>query len=331
MFSRRDFMKTSCTAAMAAVLNNPILCQAKVVTKKPLYAGWIDDRIARQAALERTYKPLLAQHNKEIKGTGRGQRVLLWELFEYVTGGPLVPHLQEIGDCVSHAWGLGIDILTAIQMTLCNSQEEWVAKAATEIIYAGSRVEIGGGIAGDGSLGFWAKDFCEQWGSLLRMPYLNGAHDFTLYSGYKARKLGRLGVPSGLEPLAKLHPVKTTKLVTTWEEACDCIANGYPVTLCSSVGYGTQRDSLGFLRRGRPWMHAMLLIGVDDKSEQKGGCVQNSWGHNWVTGPTRLEQPEGSFWARAQDIQAALQEGDSYALSSYVGYPRQDIDDYRIW
>jgi len=333
MFTRRDFLKTSGVAAIAAVTSNSILrhVQAADYSGAPVYAGWLDDKTARLESLRNTHRPLMSQHNAAIQGTGRGKRVLLWKLFEHVTGGPLVPHLQEIGDCVSHAWGLGGDILTAVQMTMHNSQERWIAKAATEIIYAGARVEIGGGIVGDGAMGCWARDYCQQYGLLLRQPYLNGKYDFSFYNGVKARKLGADGVPDGLEPLTKLHPIKTAKLVTTWDEACDSVANGYPVTICSSVGYSSKRDSAGFLRRARPWMHAMLLIGVDDKSSRKGGCIQNSWGHNWVKGPTRLDQPEGSFWADARNIESALKQGDSFALSGYVGYPRQDIDDYRIW
>ena len=333
MFTRRDFLKTSGVASLGAIFNNPILQQvyAAESQKSPIFAGWLDNKAARQHAFNNTHRPLFSQHNQAIKGSGRNKKVLLWKLFEHITGGPLVPHIQEIGDCVSHAWALGVDMLTAIQMTLFNSQEQWIAKAATEIIYAGSRVEIGGGLRGDGSMGTWAKDYCEQYGSLLRQPYLNGKYDFTFYNGFKARELGAKGVPNNLEPLTKLHPVRTAKLVTNWDEACDCVANGYPVTLCSSIGYTNKRDKAGFLRRGRPWMHAMLLIAIDNQSERKGGCIQNSWGHNWVSGPTRHEQPEGSFWADAKNIEMALKQGDSFALSGYVGYPRQDIDDYRIW
>lgn len=303
---------------------------------QPVYGGWVDRFWARVAFIRDNQYPFLSQQNREIRGTGKGRCVLLWKPFEFVTGGELVPHYQEIGDCVGHAYGLGVDVLTATQIVLKNRNERWVTKSSTEIIYAGSRVQVGEGKVGfeDGSIGVWAAEFCRRWGVLLRQAYLDGAYDFTRYCGQTARSMGRprAGVPVELEPLCKEHPVKTSALVRTWAECRDAVANGYPVTMCSNIGFNTVRDSEGFLHRGRrPWYHAMTIIGVDDAYRRPGALVQNSWGPNWVTGPTRHGQPKGSFWCDASVIDAAMQQGDSVALSGYVGYPRQDIPDYILF
>lgn len=240
----------------------------------------------------------------------------------------------SVHNCVAHAAGLSIDILTAVRILMQNHSEKWVAKAATEIIYAGARIEVGGGQLGysDGSWGVWAGEFVRKWGVLLRQEYLG--HDFTTYSGRVARTLGspRKGVPDELEPLCKLHPVKTCALVKSWEECRDSVANGYPVAMCSNIGFTTKRDSNGFLRRSRrPWYHAMAIIGVDDEYRRPGALVQNSWGRSWASGPKRHEQPDGSFWCDADTIDAAMRQGDSIAFSGYVGYPRNDIPDYIIF
>jgi hypothetical protein len=304
-------------------------------TDRPLFAGWVDDLEARKKFVAKHRYPFLCQQGEHIKGTGKGKKAFLWKLYEQVTGGPLVPHYQTIGDCVSQAFGLGVDVLTAVRICMYFMPEHWVAKAATEIIYAGSRVEVGGGkVRGDGSTGAWAAEFCRTWGVLLRQRYLNGLYDFTTYSGSKAREMGRRGkgVPDELEPLAKLHPVKTCSIVGSWEECRDAVANGYPVAMCSNVGFNTKRDKEGFLRRSRrPWYHAMVIIGIDDEYRRPGALIQNSWGEHWLSGPTRHDQPAGSFWCDASTIDAAMRQGDSIALSGYVGYPRVDIPDYILW
>jgi hypothetical protein len=238
-----------------------------------------------------------------------------------------------VHNCVAHGFGLGVDVLTAVRILMFGRPELWITKAATEIIYAGSRVEVGGGnLRGDGSMGTWAAEFIRDWGVLLRKAYLSGAYDYTDYSGSLSRTLGKNGVPDDLEPLCREHPVKTCALVQSWEECRDAVANGYPVVMCSNTGFNTTRDREGFLRRTRrPWFHAMLIHGIDDEGRRPGGLVQNSWGENWVDGPTRHDQPAGSFWADARTIDRAMKQGDSIAISGYVGYPRVEIPDYRIW
>lgn len=305
-------------------------------TVSPLHTGWINNIEARKQFVEDNRYPFLRQNLKHIKGTGKGKKVLLWKLFEQITGRPLVPHSQTIGDCIGHAYGLGIDVMTAVQILMHRQPEQWVAKSATEIIYAGSRIEVGKGrISKDGSTGVWAAEFIRKWGVLLRKSYLNGKFDYTTYDGQLARTLGKrgAGVPDALEPLCKLHPVKTCTLVNSWEECRDALANGYPVIMCSNIGFTAKRDRDGFLRRSRKsWSHAMVLIGVDDEHRRAGALVQNSWGGDvWVSGPKRHGQPDGSFWCDASIIDAAMKQGDSIALSGYVGYPRQDIPDYTIW
>lgn len=302
-------------------------------TNQPLQCGWINNSSAQKNFIKTCRRPFLSQHNDKIKGTGKGKVVLLYKYFEDVTNGPLIPHYQEIGDCVGHAFGLGIDVLTAVRIAMHNRPEKWVTKCATEIIYAGSRVEVAKGkVRGDGSMGVWASKFIKEWGVLLRQAYLDGKYNYVDYSGKVARTLGKRGVPDDLEPLCREHPVKTCSIVRSWEECRDAVANGYPVAMCSKTGFNTTRDKNGFLRRSRrPWYHAMTILGIDDKYRRPGALIQNSWGKHWISGPTRHNQPLGSFWADASAIDYAMKQGDSIALSGYIGYPRVEIPDYQIW
>jgi C1A family cysteine protease len=102
--------------------------------------------------------------------------------------------------------------------------------------------------------------------------------------------------------------------------------------MCSDIGFQDVRDDEGFLGRSiMPWYHAMLIIAIDDRYKRPGALVQNSWGKNWVYGPTRHGQPKGSFWVDAEIIDNAMRQGDSVALSGYVGYPKLKTPDYNIF
>ena len=66
-------------------------------------------------------------------------------------------------------------------------------------------------------------------------------------------------------------------------------------------------------------------------SPRDGGLIQNSWGKRWSGGPKwPADQPDGSFWARRADIEAALAEGDSFAIGGVDGFAWRVID-HRDW
>ena len=292
---RRDFIMSSALGAGSLMFGFPVgsisgfgynassQYQRAARRGDVVNAGWINDPYTRDRWVKNQKYPFLNDLDADIRGTGAGRVVLLYKFLESILGHPIAPYSQAIGDCVGMGFARGVDILTAIQIGMRNAPQRWRGEAATEIIYAGSRVEAGSKYGhkfrGDGSLGVLAADFIKNWGVLLRQPYL-GKYDFTTYSGAKARKLGRSGVPDALEPLCKLHPVGYTALVNSWEEARDCIANGFPVALCSGQGFKTNRglDKDGFLAPGGNWQHCMLLGGIDDKYSRPGGLIINSWG-----------------------------------------------------
>jgi hypothetical protein len=338
MLSRREFITTASGALIVGFASTSKLLARADTTGKPIYAGWVPNKRSTINFKAQQKMPMFADAARELAGSGSKKKALLWKFFEKASGDKLIPHDQTIGDCVAHGWGLGVDILDAVQIT--HGRGGWVAKSATEVIYTGGRVEIGKGkIAGDGMHGSWAGQWCRDGGVLLRQPYLDGKYDFTRYSGSKSRKWAHIcrrcttwggGVPDELEPLAKKHPVKTITLVTSWEEARDAVYNGYPVVVCSNYGFSTERDRDGFASRKGFWFHCLLLAGIDDTGNRPGGLFLNSWGPNWINGPTRFEQPLGSFWADASDIDGMLSQEDSFAMSNYIGYPRQNLD-YKLY
>jgi hypothetical protein len=287
--------------------------------------GWAERPKEVDKVLGSLRSPVFGVTARPIKDSGKGKVVLLHKAPTSVLGRFPV-HEQTIGDCVSHGWSLGIDVLKAVQI-VAGAREEFTGETASEVVYGGSRVEVGGGRLGngDGSVGAWAaKAVSETIGTLVRAKY--GDLDLTIYSGATAKKLGRTGVPDELEPKAREHPVKTVSLVQSYEEARDAITNGYPVPVCSNRGFQSRRDAKGFAKPSGSWAHCMLFLAVDDEDGRPGLLCQNSWGERWISGPKRHDQPEGSFWVDADPADKMLREQDSFGMSGYLGFLPQDLD-----
>jgi hypothetical protein len=129
-----------------------------------------------------------------------------------------------------------------------------------------------------------------------------------------------------LEPVAKQHPIQTASKCTSYEEARDAIANGYPVSVASMRGFATNRDEDGFLRPSGVWAHQMYFCAVDDEYKRPGLLCVNSWGTSWSSGSRRHDQPEGSFWVDADVADKMFKAGDSFAYSGFDGFPSQKLD-----
>lgn len=267
----------------------------------------------------------------QLAGTAEPNKTYLAYLaFKQVIGN-LLSNFQELGDCVGNGWALGVDHVAALDVV--NGLEDWVARCSTEAVYALSRVEIGKGRLGnsDGSMGAWAADAVVKYGTLHRLKY--GEIDLTKYRPDLAKAWGRrgYGLPNDLEPVAKQHVVEKTALIDNWADYCDSLAAGHVVVICSNKGFNTKRDKDGFLTPGRkPWYHCMFGAGADTDTHRPGACIWNSWGEDWVSGPTRLDQPQGSFWADADVVDDMLSQGDSYAIAGYKGFVKQNIPSYSL-
>jgi len=341
--SRRQMLAISGGMLLSGAAAGSVGMTGLSIGHPPIYGGWLNLPAERAQFITDNAKPFFVQQAGSLKGTGQNKQVLLWQALETAQRAKFSPRFQDIGDCVGQATALAADTLTAVQIVLHKRPELWKGVCSTEAIYAGSRIEIAEGrycyvwkrgrmIPIDGSTGVSAATWLRDYGVLLRGKY--GNIDLTKYRPDLAREWGSFGqgVPDELEPILKQHPVKTVTLVTSWEQCCDSIANGYPVVVCSNVGYSNETDAAGFLARGsEPWNHAMLIWGIDSASSRQGGCIANSWGANWISGPQhKLGTPPGCFWADARNIDAMLKQEDSLAISNYVGYRRQELDYFLV-
>ncbi|MGC4004670.1 MAG: hypothetical protein QM811_16750 [Pirellulales bacterium] len=298
--------------------------------------GYVPNPAATEAFLLTLPNPELLQAAPQLFAARDGQDVFLYRsLYKAYKASKLVEWIvgaQGIGDCVSWGWAHAIMIHMAVLWEL-GETSEW-REAATESIYGGSRVEALGrrsGGYGDGSYGGAAAKWVKNFGVIFRQDYPDLGVDLTKYSSKRAKDWGNYGnggkADGGrLDAEAKKHPVLDVALVTTFDQAAAAIANGYPVPVCSSVGFTSTRDAQGFLRRGiKPWAHCMCFVGVR-YGDRPGLLCLNSWGPKWVSGPKYPDdQPDGSFWVDKDLVNVMLAGRDSFAVSGLVGFPRNDL------
>jgi hypothetical protein len=285
----------------------------------PHHYGWVDDPDAVRHCLAEMDCGTFRDTPAFAAAWDGPENVYLWESARTVTGDLLPARDQRsVGSCVGFATASAIEFLSLVQIVDGEAAE--YRHLASEVIYGGSRVEIGGGrIRGDGSIGAWAARWVRDYGVVPRGRH--GSHDLRLYDENRCRDYGRRGVPDDLEVLAKEHPVRGVVNVRSWEECRSAIRNGYPVLVCSSQGFTMDRDGEGFCNpRGR-WYHAMAVIGVRS-GERPGGFLLNSWGPDAHRGPRYpADAPGCGFWADADVLDRMLAQGDSWAFSRFVGFP----------
>ena len=308
--------------------------------------GWIDDpdavnlalpRIAAQQGMPAEFRQI-AQATIDAPDDDRS--VFFWHAEKKVLDRILPSWNQNpAGTCVSMGWARGCQDLMLLRIA-SGEREQWHAEVATEPIYGFSRVEIGGGrIRGDGSVGAWAAQAVQKYGLLFRQEYADGRFDLRTYSVSTSRAWGKSGVPNELEPIAREHPVTTVARLSSGAELWAAMGSGYPVPVCSDVGFEGRAPSDGIMDPRGEWAHCMLFRGRF-VHPTKGKCVivQNSWGNylGRVSVETadhgRVELPEGCFAIRLAVAERMVKQGDTFAISSLRGFPKRRLtwDDVTI-
>jgi hypothetical protein len=290
----------------------------------PAYAqGWVNDPAAVAAARAGCEFARTEAFLQPLPGP---EDVYLWEACQAVLGAlPPARDQGPVGACVGFGTAAAVDHLQCVQIAA--GEKAQYREASPEAIYAGSRVQVGGGmIRGDGSVGAWAAKYITHYGILPRAQYAN--FDLRQYDAALCRAWGRTGVPAELLPLTQKHPVKAAAAVRSWPELRAAVRNGYPVVVCSSQGFEMARDADGFCRPRGTWMHCLAAVGVCG-GRRPGAFLLNSWGPRAHTGPTGRGQPSpAGFWADAAVIDRMTAQGDSWALSGFTGFPARAVNWY---
>lgn len=326
MLSRRSLLSYAGVAGLAAAAGHYIPSPRPF---NPERFGYTFDLGATQR-FEQRERWKASDFDGDIKGAGRNKVVRLWKLWERAAGHEFVPHLQEIGDCVGQAMALGLETQSAVR-TISDQVYDWVGKISTELLYIASRIEVGQGQFGwrEGSTGAWVVEAAERFGVLPRANYGKGI-DVSKYNPKLAKDLSSCwrgrpgeGVPKWLELQMLQNPLRrAVRIDGGFDQAADYVGSGYPILLCSQIGYVTVTDDDGFLLRSRkPWPHSMLMWGVDTLSKRQGGCIANSWGDDWynVRGYHKHGTPAGSFWVDRGNLDLMLESNDCFALVEFNG------------
>lgn len=320
-------------AALAAfvgyLLSDPTGQPPPVPPPEPPRAyGWVPNPVAVAAIQAELACPEFRDTEAFTADYDGPENVYLWDACRKVTGDLLPPRDQRsVGSCVAFGTASAVEHLMCLQ--IASGSAESYRDLAQEVIYGGSRIEVGGGrVRGDGSVGAWAAKFVQQYGVVPRG--VHGPHDLGQYDESRCRAFGTHGVPDDLEPLARRHPVRTITAVTSWAQCAAAIRNGYPVIACSDQGFTMARDADGFCRPRGVWFHCLAVVGVRG-GNRPGGFLLNSWGPTAHTGPLGPGNPSpAGFWCDADVLDRMLAAGDSWAFSNVVGFPARKLDWYAL-
>jgi hypothetical protein len=246
---------------------------------------------------------------------------------------------QPIGSCVGWGWSLAAQMLAVCDISVRGEREGYCGRILEAATYAFSRVEARGldkNWNGDGSYGAAAAKAVTKYGTLIAGADYDGkaypSGDATL-----ERAWGRDGVPDQLEPHAAKHRVQEVTLVRDFADVCKAVCNGYPVAVCSTLGFRMEfsRDSEnhgGWLTQSGRWAHCQMIGGVMF-GKRPCAVVVNSWA-DCYSGPVDERLPDafrrssGKVDAEVIDRMIGGDNSDSFALAGYAGFAPSQLSDW---
>lgn len=303
----------------------PVPQQAGPPADTPAF-GWVDDQQAVQATAATLEFPRFADTPAGRTADELPDHAYLWEAYVSLFARPPPPQNQNpVGSCVSFGTSRAMERSLSWAIVHDNAPYKF-EQFREEVIYAVSRVDIGGGrIGGDGSVGAWGAKGATEVGHLPAGTY--GSYNLTKYDPARCRAWGSRGVPADLKPELAKYKTGSTSQVKNWAEAKKSLAQGYGIAVCSNQGFARERDANGVCRPEGNWAHCMSLDGYHTEGGKEYGHIENSWGTTYHTGPVGWGDPSpAGFWAESAVIDRMLRANDSWAFSAVRGFPRRRVD-----
>jgi hypothetical protein len=280
----------------------------------------------------RTKTPRFYDEFPQAKGSGAGKISLPFRAALSLDEGFGSTEAQQEGSCVSFSTRNAGMIDYCIDAMF--GETEYKGRLATENIY-GYR-----GHSGQGASCARLAEYVSQngpGGFLVRGKYKSedGRYevDLSKYNGKIGTNWGGSGTPSWLNKIAAQNKALRVFNIKSVEEARDCIAAGFGLSVCSGYGFTSTRDKNGVSEASGSWSHATSWVGVNDTDwahQNYGGCLFlyiNSWGSDWNSGPKTYDQPDGSFWIRPKVAAGMIAGGGAWAIASVRGYNRELVYD----
>lgn len=228
-------------------------------------------------------------------------------------------------NCVSFGAKNAVEYLSCCDILLRGDAEQF-RPVFPPYFYGTSRVQIGGGHMGneDGSLGSWMAAAVMKYGTLFA-----DEKGVPAYSGRVAKDWGREGPPKDFIPVAQKYLVHSAAQINSWDELKQALANGYPCTTASEIGYSMQPGRDGFHAQTDRWGHQMSFIGYGTNPEEYA-IILNNWGdvHGHLKDfDDNSDLPVGVLRVRRRDAEKHIRAGETFAYSQFDGFPAQGIND----
>ena len=301
--------------------------------------GWRPDAEAADKDAARSVFPTFADTPAgQVAGEELPKQVFGWKAVEKLTGKPTpLKDQSPTGSCVGFGSTTCIEHTLAMEILARGGDPAEFTYFAEEVTYAASKVQgaksLGASVRrSDGSAGVFVKAWFAHGGGMVPKGKY-GALDLTDYSAARAKSWNVSGPPAELLAVAKKYPVKSAAKVANWQQAKQAMASGYFPAICASWSYSRQRDANGVAApTSEGGNHCMALTGyvvLDNGKEY--GHIENSWTKipgvgPYHTGPTGWGNPTAAgFWATAESIDRALNQGDSFAYSGVTGFPAKKL------
>lgn len=302
---------------------------------KHLEAGWMHPSVRNQIVKDKHNRIMASMPDFEIKGQFKAvQKVALWDGARSVLGGKDLPcFYQNIGSCTGQGKAK-TEAYTMINQVLLDPTQKFVMPYEP---YGYAMGRVCAGISGndDGGTGSGCAEAATKYG-VLPIDFDVAAEKYTWdddgktlnWPGNIDSSWGYRGAPAKYIEQGKLHPVKTTALLTNTDNVRDAIVNKYGVTCASNWG-GQMKPSVtnGVLlnRRVTTWNHQLSVSAYwDHDTLGELFWIQNSWG--WFChGICPSGAPGGGFWVLKNDMQYICDQQEVFAYSAFVGFPADQI------
>ena len=266
---------------------------------------------------------LLQDLPKISTGLDQTTPVTLWQRELEVFGRLLPPHHQALQDCTGHAWA------KALEDWILQEPGDWCGELSTEVLYGGSRIQIGAGRAkSSGSCCAWVASFLIRFGFLPRGVY--GQHDLRLYRADLTKQFGLTGVPgdllSSLYRLEAKFPNRQFRVgrLRTGQDAWQAIGARYALPFACRTGFQLVRGPGGVCAPSGEWNHAMVIRGRFVLQDGRYCvAVQNSMGRylgtqNCLVEAVGVEKPvtlpDGVFLMELDVLDQIARQEDLYVV-----------------